>query len=296
MWGFDVKEGVVAGRGDFILNLALTGVVPSRQQSPHVPLTVEEVLRDLEECVPLGITAVHLHARDGKGAPTADLARYRELVGAVRRGWPELVICVSCTARSGAGLEERAAVLDLDGDARPDMASLTLSSMNFINGASMSDLETIGALAGRMQERGIRPELEIFDLGMCNVLNFLLERGVLEGPLYANLLLGNVANAQVDPAHLAALQRDLPPRTYWSVAGIGRGQLRANGLGLLFGNGVRTGLEDNLWWDEARSRLASNAELVERVVALGALLGRKPMSPSRFRALLDLPLQGGPRR
>ncbi len=278
----------IAGSGSFILNLACTGVVPTKEQTPHVPLTISEIEKAVEDAMVFGITSVHVHGRDAQGHPTSDPGVYENIVSTLRRRWPELVICVSCTSRAGAGFEERAAVLDLDGDSRPDMASLTLSSMNFINEPSINDLDTVIALATRMKDRGIKPEIEIFDLGMVNVLRTLYQRGILKPPFFVNVLLGNLATAQVDLLHLAALTQGLPEDTLWSVAGIGRGQLRANMAGLLFGYGVRTGLEDNLWWDEERSRLTTNAELVERIHVLGKQLGRSCMTSKELRMRLNL--------
>ena len=170
----------------------------------------------------------------------------------------------------------------------PDMASLTLGSLNFSAEASISSPSAVTRLATIMQERGIRPELEVFDLGMVNFARVLIDKGLIEPPFYFNILLGNVASAQASLLHLGTLVADLPPQSIWSVAGIGRHQSVASALGIAVGHGVRTGLEDNLWLDEARTTLATNLQLVQRVAAQAAALGRPLASPAEVRQRLGL--------
>lgn len=274
----------------FIINLACTGVIPTRAMSPHVPITHGEIVEDVARALETGVQMVHLHARDADGVQTSNHDAYGRLVESIRAlpGGHELAVCVTTSGRLDAGFEPRARVLDLDGAARPDMASLTLSSLNFMQSASVNAPDTIRRLAQRMQERGIRPELEVFDLGMANFARVLLAEGLVQAPLYVNVLLGNVAGAQADALQLASILAALPPGCVVSVAGLGRFQLPANGLGLLLADGVRVGLEDNLWLDPQRTRAASNALLVERVVATAALFGRTLMPRSRVRSLLGL--------
>jgi uncharacterized protein (DUF849 family) len=148
-------------------------------------------------------------------------------------------------------------------------------------------------LAESMAERGVRPELEVFDVGMVNYAHYLIAKGAISAPYYFNILLGNIASAQATPAQLAAIISALPEDSIWCLAGIGRQQLTANTLGLLFGDGVRVGLEDNIWYDDARTRRATNMELVERVVRLAAMLERQPATPAEVRCRLGvLPLRG----
>ncbi len=139
-----------------------------------------------------------------------------------------------------------------------------------------------------MQERGIKPELEVFDLGMMNYAHYLISKGHLEPPYYFNFILGNIASAQVNLLHLGTLIQELPEDSLWGIGGIGDGQLTANTLGLAQGGGVRVGLEDNIWLDRERTRLASNRELVARVVKIAEQLERRPMSPAEFRTRLRL--------
>ena len=271
-----------------IINLAPTGMVPTRAQSPHVPLTPREIADDVVRCVAAGVSMVHLHARGSDGAPTGNLAVYAEIIGGIRARAPDTVIVTTTSGRMVSDVEQRAATLYLENDLKPDMASLTLGSMNFARDASVNAPATITRLAQIMQERGIKPELEVFDLGMVNIAHMLIDKGLLQAPYYFNILLGNPGTAQSTLLHLAALIGSLPPDSVWSLGGIGRFQTQSNALGVATGHGVRVGLEDNLWLDAERTQLANNLQLVQRVVAQAAALGRPLASAGQVRRQLGL--------
>ena len=260
-------------------------MAPRRSDSPFVPLAPAEISDQVLEAAALGITSVHLHARDDDERPTWKREYFEDIIGRIRESNKDLVICVTTSGREEAALERRAQVLEIDGDLKPDMASLTLSSMNFAREVSVNSPDTVQELARRMMDRGIKPELEIFDTGMVNYLTYLSAKGFLTTPFIVNFILGGPATAQAELSDLGLLVGKLPTGSAWSAGGIGRQQTRAVALALASGGGVRVGLEDNLFWDEERTRLASNRELVERVIALGDLLGRKPMTPTEFRAV-----------
>jgi uncharacterized protein (DUF849 family) len=139
-----------------------------------------------------------------------------------------------------------------------------------------------------MRERGIKPELEVFDLGMVNIAHMLIDKGLIQAPYYFNILLGNPGTAQATLLHLSAIVGSLPPDSVWSLGGIGRFQTQANALGVVMGHGVRVGLEDNLWLDDARMQLADNLQLVQRVAAQAAALGRPLATASQTRGMLGL--------
>lgn len=266
--------------------LAPTGMVPTRAMTPHVPLTPEEIARDVAVAAAIGITSVHLHARDAEGEPTWEREVYARIVGAVREVAPDVLINVSTSGRTWSELEKRADALALDGDLKPDLASLTLSSLNFMGGASVNAPEVVRGLARIMRERGIVPELEIFDLGMVNFAHVLRKEGLLPGPVVANLFFGNVAGMQATLPEVGLAVERLPEGALWSGAGLGDFQLTAQSLAVAAGGGVRVGLEDGIWFDRARTRLATNPMLVERVHDLLAVHDRVPMKPADLRAVL----------
>ena len=278
--------------GKVIINLAPTGIVPTRAMTPHAPHTVREIVADVARCVRRGANLVHLHARDRQGRPTYRREVYARIIGGIREQFPDLPLCVSLSGRLFGRFEERADPLRLRGDLKPDLASLTLGSLNFARETSLNSPEMIRRLAERLLERGIKPELEVFDLGMLNYAHCLIERGLLQPPHYFNLILGNVATAQATPSHLGQLVSGLPLHSLWTVGGFGRHQLPMNVLGLLFGNGARVGLEDALWFDARQRQLATNEMLVERLVQLAGTFGREIASAREVRAALGLPGRG----
>jgi 3-keto-5-aminohexanoate cleavage enzyme len=271
-----------------ILNVALTGMVPTREDSLHVPLTPDEIAADAELVHRAGASIVHLHARDEDGRPTYRREVYEQIVAGVRERCPDVIACVSTSGRLFKTFEERSEVLDLDDGVKPEMASLTLGSLNFPKQASVNDPEMIGRLAEKMKERGIVPELEVFDLGMVDYAKYLIDRGVLEPPLYFNILLGSLGTLSATPAHLATMVQELPPGSTWAAAGIGRFQFYVNTMAVAMGGHVRVGLEDNLWLDRAKTRPATNVALVERVAAVAEAVEREVATPAKARELIGL--------
>ena len=272
-----------------IVNVALTGMVPTKADNPAVPITPAEIVEDAERCVQAGASIVHVHARDEDGAPTWRAEVYAEIVGGIRERCPAVIVCVSTSGRMWSELERRAEVLDLEGELRPDLASLTLGSLNFPKQASVNEPVTIVALAERMRERGIVPELEIFDLGMTDYARFLVERGVLRPPFVFNVLLGSLGTLAATPLNLAVVTGALPEGSVWASAGIGRFQLPMNALAIAAGGHVRVGLEDNLWLDVEKTRPATNLALVERLVSIARAAERPIATPTEARELIGLP-------
>jgi uncharacterized protein (DUF849 family) len=160
--------------------------------------------------------------------------------------------------------------------------------VNFNKESSVNTPDMIQALAREMLSRGIMPELEAFDAGMINYAKYLEKRGLLKPPHYFNLLMGNIACAQADLLHAGMMIRDLPPNSYWSLAGIGDFQLMMNSVAIAAGGGVRVGLEDNIWYDSGRTGLARNIDLIKRIHRLAEDNERKIMAPKELRKLLHL--------
>lgn len=276
-------------RDKFIVNFTPTGLLPKKSQNPHVPVKVGEVVADVKAAWECGITVVHLHVRDATTEePGYKKETYAEIIQGIREFAPELVICVSTSGRHFGDIHKRADVLKLEGQLKPDMASLTLSSLNFNQQASINEPATIRALAQEMLVNGIKPELEVFDAGMINYGKYLINKGVLTPPFYFSLILGNIACAQADLLHIGIMIRDLPEPSIFSMGGVGDAQLPVNSLAISMGYGVRVGLEDNLWYDRSRTKLASNLDLLLRVKELGRANEREIMKPGELRRILGL--------
>ena len=273
----------------FIFNFTPTGMIPTKEMTPHVPVQPDEIVEEILRAAELGVNMVHIHARETETErPTFQKDLYAEIIAGVRKHCKDLVLCVSTSGRDWPEFEKRAEVLDLEGELKPDFGSLTLSSLNFNKQASLNSPQMIQALAGRMQERGIRPELEAFDLGMINYAKYLIKKGLVSPPYYFNLILGNIACAQANLLSLGLMVRELPDGAIWSAGGIGDAQLKVNAMALLSDGGVRIGLEDNIWFDEERTHLAKNIELLERVCDVARSLSLTPYSQREAREVLGL--------
>jgi len=272
-----------------IINFTPTGMIPTKEMTPHVPTTVQEIVEDVHKAFEIGITMVHLHARDEKtGEPTYKAEIYGRTIEGIRTFSKDLVLCVSLSGRNFHEFEKRADPLKLEGELKPDMGSLTLSSVNFNKQASVNAPDMIQALTWEMKGRGIMPELEAFDAGMINYAKYLEGKGLLEPPHYFNLILGNIACAQADLLHAGIMIRDLPPNSFWSLGGVGNAQLMMNSIAVAFGGGVRVGLEDDIWYGPSRTRLAHNADLIRRIHKLAEANEREIMKPRELRSMLYL--------
>ncbi|MDA8166031.1 MAG: 3-keto-5-aminohexanoate cleavage protein [Desulfobacteraceae bacterium] len=273
----------------FILNFTPTGMIPTREMTPYVPLKPAEIIEDVLEMADLGVNMVHLHAREnGSGMPTFRKEVYAEIIAGIRRRQPDLVLCVSTSGRTHNEFAQRSEVLELNNGLKPDFGSLILSSLNFNRQASINPPETIRGLAAKMKANSIRPEMEVFDLGMVNYAKYLISKGMISPPYYFNLILGNIACAQAEMLSLGLMIRELPPGSIWSVGGIGHAQVEMNAMALAAGGGVRVGLEDNIWLDRERSTLATNRTLVERVLLIAKALGMRPYSHREARKVLGV--------
>jgi uncharacterized protein (DUF849 family) len=267
-----------------IIQLAPTGIVPDRKDSPYVPLSPDEIARDAYKAYKLGASVIHVHARDGDGRPTYKKEIYREIISAVRGKCPDMIICASTSGRTDSDIRRRMEVLEL----KPDMASLTLGSVNFSRNPSINSLDTIETLARTMSDNGIKPELEIFEPGFINIARYLTKKGYLMPHSHFNLLLGSLGSIPADVRDLVYLAESLPEGSTWSATGIGRFQLQVNATAIIMGGHVRVGLEDSLFYDRSRSELATNEDLVKRVVGIADYLGREIATPKEAREILGL--------
>ena len=272
-----------------VVNFTPTGMIPTKKMTPYVPLSVQEIVEDVRLATEIGITMVHLHAIDPEThEPSYKKEIYAEIIEGIRKYAPELVICTSLSGRNFSQLEQRSDPLNLTGHLKPDMGSLTLSSLNFNNVASINSPKMIQDLAAIMKKKGIVPELEAFDVGMINYAKYLERKNLIEPPYYFNLLLGNIACAQADILHAGIMIGDVPENSIWSLAGIGTNQLKMNSLAIAFGGGVRVGIEDNIWYDNERTRLATNSDLLKRVHRIAKANEREIMTSKEFRKKMNL--------
>lgn len=241
-----------------IINFTPTGTQTTRSNS-LAPLIPNEIIEVVHEANELGISIVHLHARDEITLEnTYKKEVYQKIIEGVKKHCPGLLICVSLTGRNFPELEKRAEVLQL----HPDMGSLTMSSLNFPSGASVNQPETILGLIEQMDKYGVQPEIECFDSGMLNYTNYLISKNVLKAPHHINVILGNMYNGQCDFGTLSTIKNNMPSDSFTCLGGIGSQQLKSITYGLLDFDGIRIGLEDNLYYKDREK--TTNIELLKR--------------------------------
>lgn len=273
----------------FILNFTPTGMIPTKEMTPNVPVTTKEIIEQALEAADLGANMIHLHARDERtGKPTWQKEVYADIIKGIRSKNKDIVLCVSTSGRNFGEFEKRSECLELTGELKPDFGSLTLSSLNFNKEASLNSPQMIQALAKKMLDNKIKPELEAFDLGMLNYARYLIKKGLIKSPYYFNLILGNIACAQANMLSLGLMVNELPNNSIWSTGGIGNYQLTMNAMSIIAGGGVRIGLEDNVYFDMERTELATNAKLIGRILSIADALEYAPYSHREAREVLGL--------
>lgn len=267
-----------------IIKLAPTGMIPTKDQTIHVPITAEEIAEDTYKAYKLGVSLVHVHARDEQGMPTHKKEKFKEIFDKIKKKCPDIIICATTSGRITPQVEHRSEVLAL----KPEMASLTVGSMNFPNYPSVNSLQTIKTLAQIMKENDILPELEIFESGFINTANYLSKKGYLKQPLHFNLLLGSLGSIPADMKDLVYLVNSLPPDSTWSATGIGRFQTKINIAAMIMGGHVRVGIEDSIYYNYPKKELATNEVLVKRIVRLAEELGIEIATPDEARKILRI--------
>lgn len=242
-----------------IINFTPTGTQTTRDNS-FAPLLPNEIIDEVHSAYELGISIVHLHARTEHDLQnTYKKEIYQKIIEGIKKHCPELIICVSLTGRNFPELEKRTEVLQL----YPDMASLTMSSLNFPTGTSINQPNTILSLIDEMNKWGVQPEIECFDTGMLNYTNYLISKNILTPPYHINFILGNIYNGQCELSNLSSIKSNLPKNSLTCLGGIGNQQLISNIYGLLEFDGIRIGLEDNLYYKEKEK--TTNIELLKRI-------------------------------
>jgi 3-keto-5-aminohexanoate cleavage enzyme len=264
-----------------IITVAAVGAELMPSQTPHLPVTPEQLGATAARCREAGASMIHVHCRNDDGTNTSEPARFAQALAAIRAS-SDLIVQFTTGGAIGMSASERAAPLALG----PEMATLTCGTVNFGDDVFENSFPLMRGILAEMQRYGVRPELEIFDAGHIANAKRLAAEGLLTFPQHFDFVLGVPGGLDASVSHLIDLIRDLPPGCTWSVAGIGRDQLPLATVAVAMGGHVRVGLEDNIYY--AKGRLASNEELVARVARIAGELGRPLATPSEARALLGL--------
>jgi 3-keto-5-aminohexanoate cleavage enzyme len=274
-----------------IITAALTGGIHGKEANPALPEQPEEIIEDAVRCAGAGAAIVHLHARDERGAGAADADLFSRINEGIRARCD--VVVQNTTGGPGIPVSERITSLD----AAPEMASLNMGSVVFFAGGRERPEETvftnlrseIEAFASAMLERGIKPELEVYNPSMFGEVHNLIEKGLLEKPYYVNFVMnvGGMGGFPGSLKNLVTMMELLPEGSIFNVSGVGRAQLSMNVAAMVAGGHARTGLEDSVFY--RRGELATgNAQLVERLLRIAGEIGRPVATPDDARAILNL--------
>lgn len=293
-----------------IITAAITGAGPTPTMSPYLPITPQQIADDAVKAYEAGAAIAHVHARDPKtGEPTPNLDVFREILTEIKSRTKDMIICITT---GGAGdWDERIAVVP---EFKPELATLNCGSLS----GTMEDLyekikdnlkydwehEHIGRdhfifentyrqmkkYATLDSENGTKPEIEIWDSGQISNVAWLLERGYVDRPLHLQYVMGALSGMPATPETLIYIhemtRKSLGDFT-WSVAAVGKDQLRIASVTLAMGGHVRVGLEDSLFCGYGRMA-RSSAEQVERVVAIAKQLSIEPATPAEAREIIGL--------
>lgn len=266
-----------------MVTVAMVGAEITRAQQPHLPYTPEEIGEAAAACRAAGASICHLHVRTDAGTPTQDINRFRETIEQIRRR-TDIIVQVSTGGAVSMTPEERIQPLAL----QPEMATLTCGTVNFGADVFQNDWKLLREFAQAMKDNRVRPEFEIFDVGMISNALQLEREGLVEAPFHFDFVLGVPGALPATARHLMHCVDTLPSGATWSVAGMGRHQLPMAALAVILGGHVRVGFEDNIYY--RKGELAnSNAQLVERVARIAAELERPLASPDEARSILGIP-------
>jgi 3-keto-5-aminohexanoate cleavage enzyme len=268
-----------------IISACICGAEVTKEQNPNVPYTVEEVVREAKSAYDAGAALIHLHVRWDDGTPTQSKERFQECVDAIRKECPDAIIQPSTGGAVGMTDLERLESTDIT--PTPEMATLDCGTCNFGGDEIFVNTDdTIVNFAKIMQEKGIKPELEVFDKGMIDTALKVADRkGLLNHPMHWDFVLGVQMTATV--RDLVYMATSIPAGSTWTATGIGKTAWDIAAATIAMGGHVRVGFEDNLYL--SKGVLAkSNGEMVAKAVEIAKLLGRPIATPAEAREILGL--------
>ena len=268
-----------------IITVAPTGAWPTKENNPNVPMTPQEIAKDVVECYHAGASICHLHMRDDKGAGTMSRELFEETVRLIKQSGIDILLNLTTSGALDANDETRQAHLR---SIRPELASYDAGSMNWMHtSVFLNTPKFLEQLGNTMQEFDIKPEIEIFDAGMVYNAEYYVKKGVLKAPLHYQFVLGAAGGMKATIDNLLFLKNLIPEESTWSALGIGRAHVPIMLATLGMGGHLRVGMEDNVYY--AAGELAeSNAQLVKRAAEIIRSAGMEVATPADAREILGL--------
>ncbi len=267
-----------------IITAAISGAEVLKEHNPAVPYTVEECVREAKSAYDAGASLIHLHVRKDDGTPTQDKSRFKEVMDAIYKVCPDVIIQPSTGGAVGMTDDERLQPTELN----PEMATLDCGTLNFGGDEVFTNTEnTIKYFGKRMIENGIKPELEVFDKSMIDMALRLHKKGFITSPMHFDFVMGVNGGITGELRDFIFLRGSIPADATYTVAGVGRFEFPLAAAAIIDGGHVRVGFEDNVFL--SKGVLAkSNGELVEKVVRIAKEFGREIATPAEARQILGL--------
>ena len=269
-----------------IITAALTGSRPTKEMNPAVPYSPKEIAEAAVECRKAGVAIVHIHVRDPKtGTPDFKKELFKEVLDRIRQ---QCDVIVNLTT-SGLYLDgpDVISVRLQPVSLKPDICSLDLGSINYPDRVFLNPPAWAEAAAKDMQQKGVKPEIEVFDVGHIYQARDLIKKGWIDEPPYFQLCMGVKWGMEASPENLLFMRSKLPSNALWSVLGVGKDQLPMITMGILLGGNIRVGFEDNLYLRKG-VLASSNAQAVEMAADLAGRLGREIATPHDARQILGI--------
>jgi uncharacterized protein (DUF849 family) len=277
-----------------VITCSISGVIANREQCPAIPYTPEEYGAEAKRAVEEGASMIHIHARKPDGTPSYEIEDFSAITEAIRGAVDDVIVNYS-TGTIGVPVSKRIEYLRA---CRPEVAALNMGSMNYakysrsrkqfvFNMVFQNPFEEIIQLLKAMNELGIKPEHECFDLGHVGSLEPLLDMGVLKTPLHVDCVMGVVGGIPPTPRNLGAMVDNIPAGSHWGVIGISRDQWMLIATALTLGGSIRAGVEDNLYLPDG-TMARSNGELIAQARRMTEDVGRRPATVAEARGLLGI--------
>jgi 3-keto-5-aminohexanoate cleavage enzyme len=279
-----------------VITCSISGSLANRDQCPAIPYTPEEYAAEARRIVDEGGVHVHIHARRPDGRPSYEIEDFRAITEAIRAEVGDALIINYSTGAMGVSVEKRIAYLR---ELRPEVAALNMGSMNYAKYSAKRKAFVFDAVFANpfseiiefltvMNELGIKPEHECFDLGHVGSLAPLVDMGVLKPPLHVDFVMGVVGGVPPTPNNLRAMADNVPEGSHWGVIGISRVQWTMVNTALVLGGSIRVGLEDNFYLPDGEMA-RSNGDLIAKAREMTINSGRRPATVEEARKLLALP-------
>jgi 3-keto-5-aminohexanoate cleavage enzyme len=290
-----------------VITCSISGAIANRAQCPAIPYTPAEYAAEARRIVDEGGVMIHIHARKPDGTPSYEIEDFQAISDAIREEVGDAVIVNFSTGTIGVPVEKRIEYLRA---VRPEVAALNMGSMNYAKYSRSkkqfvfkmvfaNPFDEIIELLEAMNELGIKPEHECFDIGHVGSLAPLIDMGVLKTPLHVDCVMGVVGGIPPTARNLAAMVENIPgvgggpagSGNHWGVIGISRDQWMLVGAALSLGGSIRVGLEDNLYLPNGEMA-KSNGDLIAKARQMTEDIGRRPATVAEARAALSIPARG----